>query len=135
MVGSFYRTFFEEFKGIQYADPIELPVEHEQIAEQAATWRHGISHISAIIRKSMFERIGGYDENPFASDAFWSAKLAELSRHDPSVCFGNLPEYLTLYRVHSVSQTQVRSIFDPRNRRVRFRSYCECKLQRIRERR
>ncbi|MBN1359584.1 MAG: glycosyltransferase [Sedimentisphaerales bacterium] len=133
MVGSFYRTFFEEFKGIQYTDPIELPVEHEQIAKQAASWRHGISHISAIIRKSMFERIGGYDENPFASDAFWSAKLAELSRHDPSVRFKNIAEFLTLYRVHSVSQTQVLSTFDPRNRRIRYRSYGDCKLERIRE--
>ncbi len=133
MVGSFYRTFFEVFKDIRHTDPIELPLEHAKIAEQAAAWQHGISHISAIIRKSMFERIGGYDENPFASDAFWSAKLAEYSRHDSAARFKNISEYLTLYRVHGVSQTQVLSTFDPRNRRVRYRNYCECKLDRIRE--
>jgi glycosyltransferase involved in cell wall biosynthesis/MoaA/NifB/PqqE/SkfB family radical SAM enzyme len=133
MVGSFYRTFFEDFKGIAYTDPIELPLEHEQIVEQAAKWRHGISHISAIIRKSMFEAIGGYDENPFAADAFWSAKLAEYSRHRPDGRFRNVPEYLTLYRVHDDSQTQVLSTFDPRNRRVRYRGYCESKLERVRE--
>ncbi len=134
MVGSFYRSFFEDFKGLQYTDPIELPIEHEDIAEKALTWQHGVSHISAIIRRSMFDRIGGYDENPFASDAFWSAKLAEYSRHGPNVRFKNIPEYLTLYRVHSVSQTQVLSTFDPRNRRVRYRSYCECKLDGVRKR-
>ncbi len=133
MVGSFYRTFFEDFKGIQYTDPIELPTTHEEITQKSLTWQHGVSHISAIIRKSMFDCIGGYDENPFASDAFWSAKLAECSRHSSNARVRNIPEYLTLYRVHNDSQTQVLSMFDPRNRRVRYRSYCECKLERIRE--
>lgn len=133
MVGSFYRTFLDEFKDIRYTDPVDLPLEHGQIAEQAATWQHGISHIAAIIRKSMFDCIGGYDENPFGSDAFWSAKLAEYSRHNPNIRFENLPEYLTLYRIHEVSQTQALSMFDPRNRRIRYRSYCEYKLKRVRE--
>jgi hypothetical protein len=133
MVGSFYRTFFETFKGIHYTDPVQLPVGHEEIVKEAATWQHGISHISAIIRKSMFERIGGYDENPFASDAFWSAKLAEYARHNPQVRLKNLPEYLTFYRVHDASQTQVVSMFDPRHRRRRYHGYCESRLERVRE--
>ncbi|MBN2133944.1 MAG: glycosyltransferase [Sedimentisphaerales bacterium] len=133
MVGSFYRTFLERFTGLERTDPIELPLAHEEIAERLSTWRHGVSHISGIIRKSMFERIGPYDENPFASDSFWSAKLAEYARHCPDVRFKNVPAYLTLYRVHGTSQTQVLSTVDPRNRRVRFRQYCECKLREIRE--
>ncbi len=133
MVGSFYRIFFEDFKGIQYTDSVELPTGHENIVEKAATWQHGISHISAIIRKSMFERIGGYDENPFASDGFWSAKLAEYCRHGAQVRLRNIPDHLTLYRVHDVNQTQVLSMFDPRNRRVRYRAYCQSKLERVRK--
>lgn len=133
MVGSSYGIFYENFKGLQYTDSVELPLDHEQIVEQAATWGHAISHGAAIIRKSMFQGIGPYDENPFTSDAFWSAKLAEYSRHDPSARFRNVPEYLTLCRIHGVSQTQVLSLFDPRNRRFRYRGYCECKLRRIRE--
>ena len=133
MVGSFYRMFLEDFKGLQYTELAELPVEHGKIAEKALTWGHVISHISAIIRKSMFERIGPYDENPFAADSFWSAKLAEYSRYCPGACFKNIPEPLTLYRIHGVSQTQDLSMFDPRNRRVRYRQYCDGKLRRIRE--
>jgi len=133
MVGAFYRTFLERFQELERTDPIELPLGHDEIAEKMSAWRHGISHVSAIIRKSMFERIGPYDENPFASDSFWSAKLAEYARHCPDVRFKNVPAYLTLYRVHATSQTQVLSTVDPRNRRVRYRQYCECKLQKIRE--
>jgi len=133
MVGSFYRTFLERFQTLEHTDSIELALRHDEIAERMLAWRHGVSHISGIIRKSMFERIGPYDENPFASDSFWSAKLAEYARHCPDVRFKNVPAYLTLYRVHGTSQTQVLSTVDPRNRRVRYRQYCECKLQKIRE--
>ena len=133
IVGAWYRTFFERFIDVCYTDSIDLPLDHETIAEYARSWKHGVSHGAAIIRKSMFERIGGYDANAFSSDAFWSAKLAEYIRHDPNARFMNVAEYLTLYRVHSVSQTQILSTFDPRNRRVRFRGYCRTKLARIRE--
>jgi len=133
MVGSFYRTFLERFSGVERTDPIELPLAHDEIVEKLSTWHHGLSHGSAIIRKSMFERIGPYDENPFASDSFWSAKLAEYARHCPDVRFKNVPAFLTLCRIHGANQTQVLSTVDPRNRRTRFRQYCECKLRKIRE--
>jgi hypothetical protein len=133
VVGSFYRTFIEEFKGLEYTDVIPVPTTHEEIAKKCAAWQHGFSHGSAIIRKSLFERIGAYDENPFASDSFWSAKLAEYARHDRNVQLRNVPEYLTLIRIHTTNQTQVLPTFDPRSRRTRYHQYGECKLEQIRQ--
>ncbi len=92
-----------------------------------------ISHGVAIIRKSLFDTIGPYDENPFASDAFWSAKLAMYSQIGAAVKMVNIPQYLTFIRIHANSQTQILPVFDPRGRRTRFRQYCECRLRRVRE--
>jgi len=132
-VGSWYRDFLHEFKGLQYTDCKELPLEHEEIVERFAIWRHAMSHMSAIVRREMFRTIGPYDGNPFASDAFWFAKLAEYVRHRPDLRLKNVPEYLTLRRVHTSNQTTVLPTIDPRNRRIRYHQYCECKLRRIRE--
>lgn len=133
IVGSLHRTFLEEFRGLEHTEPCELPVDHETIVASCASWRAAISHGMSIIRKSLFETIGLYDENPFAADAFWSAKLALYAQIGAPVKLANLPEYLTLIRIHSGSQTQTLPVFDPRGRRVRYRHYCECKLRRIRE--
>jgi hypothetical protein len=133
VVGSFYRTFLEELRGLQYTDVIDLPLDHEEIVSKCAAWQHGFSHGSAIIRKALFERIGAYDENPFASDSFWSAKLAEYVRYDRGIRLVNVPEYLTLIRVHTTNQTQVLPTFDPRSRRTRYHQYGECKLEQIRQ--
>ncbi|MBP7051072.1 MAG: hypothetical protein KBE65_08665 [Phycisphaerae bacterium] len=47
----------------------------------------------------------------------------------------NIPEYLTLIRIHAGSQTQMLPVFDPRGRRMRYRYYGECRLDNIREKR
>lgn len=134
IVGSCYRIFLEDSQTLEYADIVALPLDHESIAEGAATWQHGISHGTAIIRKSMFERIGLYDENPFAADSFWSAKLAEYSRHYTDGRFKNLPQCLTYCRVHGASQTQRLPMWDPRSRRARYHRYCQITLGRLRDR-
>jgi len=103
------------------------------ILASCAVWQATISHGTAILRKAVLDQIGLYDENPFAADAFWSAKLALYAETGAAVRVANVPEYLTLIRIHSASQTQTLPVFDPRNRRVRYRHYCECGLQRIRE--
>jgi len=133
MVGSYHRTFLEEFRGLEYAEPCDLPLDHKTIAASCASWRASISHGTAIIRKALFDTIGPYDENPFAADAFWSAKLALYAETGAPARMANLPEYLTFIRIHSGSQTQLLPVFDPRSRRVRYRLYCECKLRRVRE--
>jgi len=133
IVGSLHRTFIEEFRGPAHTEPCELPADHATIIASCASWRAGISHGTAIIRKSLFDVIGFYDENPFAADAFWSAKLALYAQIGAPVKLANIPEYLTLIRIHSSSQTQTLPVFDPRGRRVRYRHYCECRLRRIRE--
>jgi len=133
IVGSAHRTFLETFRGLDRTEYCELPVDHETIVASCASWRAALSHGTAIVRKSLFDTIGLYDENPFAADAFWSAKLALYSQIGASVKAMNLPEPLTLIRVHPSSQTQTLPVFDPRGRRVRYRHYCECKLRRIRE--
>jgi len=133
MVGSFIRTFLEEFRGIEYTETSNLPLDSDTILASCAVWQATISHGTAILRKAVLDQIGLYDENPFAADAFWSAKLALYAETGAAVRVANVPEYLTLIRIHSASQTQTLPVFDPRNRRVRYRHYCECGLQRIRE--
>ncbi|HSV98612.1 MAG TPA: glycosyltransferase [Sedimentisphaerales bacterium] len=133
IVGSAHRTFLETFRGLERTEHCELPVDHETIVASCASWQAAISHGMSIIRKSLFETVGLYDENPFAADAFWSAKLALYSQIGAPVKLMNLAEPLTLIRVHPGSQTQMLPVFDPRGRRVRYRHYCECKLRRIRE--
>ena len=93
-----------------------------------------MSHGAAIIRKSLFAEIGLYDENPFSSDSFWSAKLATYVEAGRPVRTKNVSECLTLIRMHANNHTKILSTLDPRNRRNRYRLYCECKLLRIRER-
>jgi glycosyltransferase involved in cell wall biosynthesis len=133
IVGSHHRTFLYEYRGLQYTEAGDLPVGHDTIVASCVSWRAAISHGTAIIRKSLFDTIGLYDENPFASDAFWSAKLALYAQIGAPVKMANIPEYLTLLRIHPSSQTQILPVFDPRGRRVRYRHYCECKLRRVRE--
>ena len=133
MVGSFYRTFLDQCSGLQYAECSDLPEQHEDIVAQFISWRHAMSHGSAIIRKVLFDEIGPYDENPWASDAFWSAKLGEYIRRGSPWTVRNIPEYLTLIRVHTTNQTRQLPTFDPRGRTVRYHQYCECKLRKIRE--
>lgn len=132
-VGSFYRDFLDRFAGLHHMDWVDLPLEHDEIAAKFADWQHAMSHMSAIFRKSSFLTVGLYDENPFASDRFQFAKLGEYAKHNRNVRFANVPEYLTLRRVHSSNQTQVLPCFDPRNRRMRYHRYCECKLRKIRQ--
>jgi GT2 family glycosyltransferase len=133
MVGSYHRTFLEEFRGIEHTEPNDLPVDHETIVALCTSWRTGIHHGTAIIRKDLFDTIGCYDENPFAADAFWSAKLALYSQIGARVTMANIPEYLTFVRVQAGSRTQAQAPFDSHVRRERYRRYCECGLQRIRE--
>ena len=133
VVGSFSRIFLDEFKGLQYTDTYEFWLENNEIADKFASWQYAMSHASAIIRKELFEQIGFYDENPFASDRFWFAKLGEYAKYYTDAKFKNIPEYLTLIRIHPGSQTQLVRIFDPRSRRMRYCRYCEFKLRKIRQ--
>ncbi len=134
MVGAGYRTFLEQYRGPQYSEYNRLPLAHDEIIERFRSWQHGMSHGSAIIRKSLFTEIGPYDENPFASDSFWSAKLALYAEAGQPIRIKSIPECLTLIRMHAANHTRVLSTLDPRNRRTRYRKYCECKLRRIRDR-
>jgi glycosyltransferase involved in cell wall biosynthesis/MoaA/NifB/PqqE/SkfB family radical SAM enzyme len=133
VVGSPYRTFLEDFKGLLYTECHDLPVEHGEIMAGFKSWSHTMSHGSAIIRRTLFGEIGLYDENPFASDSFWLAKLATYVEAGAAITVRNVKEYLTLIRMHTTNQTRVLSVFDPRNRRIRFRQYCEIKLREIRK--
>ena len=133
VVGSFYRMCLEQSKGLEYADKIELPITHDEIMQQYSLERYVCWHGSAIIRKSMFEQIGLYDEHPYGSDKFWLAKAAEYARCSNEVRFKNVPEYLTLKREHLSSQQGLLPTLDPRSRRARFQTYWEYKLLKIRE--
>ena len=134
MVGGSFRTFLDTYHGPRYSEHNALPLTHDEIIARFKAWRHAMSHGAAIIRKSLFTEIGLYDENPFSSDSFWSAKLATYVEAGRPVRTKNVSECLTLIRMHANNHTKVLSTLDPRNRRNRYRLYCECKLLRIRER-
>jgi len=134
MVGSNYRTFLEAYRGPEHSECSQLPLTDDEIMARFRTWRHSLSHGTAIIRKALFAQIGLYDENPFAADSFWSAKLALYAQAGQPVFVKNVPESLTLIRLHAMNYTRVVSTLDPRNRRTRYRQYCDGRLSRIRER-
>ena len=133
VVGSFYRTFIDEFNGLEYADRIDLPVMHEDILEKYLSTLYICWHGSAIIRKTMFDAIGFYDDHPYGSDKLWLAKAAEYSLGTDEIRFKNVPEYLTLKREHQSSQQGLLPCLDPRNRRAKFQTYWEQKFLKIRE--
>jgi glycosyltransferase involved in cell wall biosynthesis len=133
VVGSFYLTALDEFRGFDYADKIELPVNHNQIMENYKTQLYICWHGSAVIRRSMFETIGLYDENPYGSDKFWLAKAGEYARYTGRKCFKNIPEYLTYKIEHASSQQGTLTTLDPRSRRAGFQTYWLYKLMKIRE--
>jgi len=134
MVGSDYRTFLDRYRGPQCSEHNRLPRANEEILARFRSWQHGMSHGSAIIRKALFAEIGLYDENPFAADSFWSAKLALYAEAGKPVCVKNVPECLTLIRMHGTNSTRLVSTLDPRSRRIRYRQYCMSKLEGVRDR-
>ncbi|MDI6448143.1 glycosyltransferase [Anaerobaca lacustris] len=134
MVGSNYRSFIEEYQGPECSESSELPLTHDEILARFRSWQHGMSHGSAMLRRALFREIGPYDENPFAADSFWSAKLALYAESGRPVRVQNVPECLTLVRMHASNHARLLSTLDPRNRRIRYRQYCECKLRRVRDR-
>jgi len=134
MVGSGYRTFLERWQGPEYSEYNQLPLTHEEIIARFKSWLHAMSHGSAIIRKTLFQEIGRYDENPFAADSFWSAKLATYIEAGQPFRTKNLADCLTLVRMHATNHARTLSTLDPRNRRARYRQYCECRLRRLRDR-
>jgi glycosyltransferase involved in cell wall biosynthesis/radical SAM superfamily enzyme YgiQ (UPF0313 family) len=133
VVGSFYRTFIDEFNGLEYADRIDLPVMHDEILEKYSSTLYICWHGSAIIRKTMFDAIGLYDDHPYGSDKLWLAKAAEYALCTNEIKFKNVPEYLTLKREHLMSQQGLLPYLDPRNRRAKFQTYWMQKFLQIRE--
>ena len=135
VVGSFYRMFLNEFRGIDHTDDVVLATTNDEILDGYTN--HGICdfcpHGVAIIRKKLFEELGPYDENPFGSDSLWLAKVAEYASRTNEIRLKNIPRFLTLRRMHSHSQRGRLPCFDPRSRRTRYRQYCECKLRKITE--
>ena len=131
IVGSFDRIFLNVFRGEEFCENREYPITHQELIEtiidNGCSWRHG----SAIIRKSLFETIGSYDEHPYGSDSFWLAKAGVFSLLTNQITFKTLPSFLTFIRKHTQSQTIRISVVDPRNRRARFKQYWAHKLQQI----
>ncbi|NLT75105.1 MAG: glycosyltransferase, partial [Planctomycetes bacterium] len=131
VVGSFYRSFLDEFTGIEHTEAAILPTTQEQMLEVYRTqciWDY-LWHGSAIVRRDLFDTIGLYDENPFGADSFWLAKAIEYAHRTGRVRLGTIPEFLTLRRVHADSQTGVLPTMDPRSRRVAYAQYCLERLE------
>jgi len=134
IVGSFYCRFLEEFKALECTEKTELSITHDEIMKETRSRCDFCWHGSAIIRRSMFEAIGPYDENPYGADSFWLAKAAEYACHTNNVKLKNIPEFLTLRRMHPASQTGLLPSFDHRSRRTKFVAYWKDKFLKARER-
>ena len=131
IVGSFYRRFLDTFRGADFGDRMEKRITHEGLMAAFPNCWHLCWHGSAIIRKSLFETIGPYDEQPYGSDTFWLSKAGLYGLLTGRVRFKNLPEFLTYKREHAQSQTGKISPADPRSRRHRLERYYLQKLQHI----
>lgn len=83
-----------------------VPTEHEAILNQLLSGRGGaIIHPTAMIRRSAFNTVGGYDESLRAGqDADLWLRLAEIGR------LANVPEILLYYRFHLSSVTWQRQL-------------------------
>lgn len=131
IVGSFYRKFLNEFKGLEYTEVQDFPTEHSEIVNGFLSGKEPICHASAIIRKDLFEAIGLYDENRCGCDSFWLTKVAIYAHCDNNIKLKNIPEFLMLRRMHSGSQTGALPTFDPRSRRFTYVEYYGKKLNEI----
>ena len=131
VVGSWYRWFLNDISAPDFGDCMELPVSHEEIMQRFAAWTDICLHGSAIIRKSLFDAIGLFDEHPWGSDSFWLMKAGLYSQLTGKVRFTNIPECLTYIRGRADSQTGRINPHDPRSRRRRLGSYYMQKLCQI----
>jgi hypothetical protein len=132
-VGSYYRRFLQTFRGPDFGDRMVKSLTHQEIMQSFPKTWHLCWHGSAIIRKSLFDTIGLYDEQPYGSDTFWLSKAGLYGYLTGRVLFKNVPLYLTYKREHPESQTGSISPVDPRSRRHKLEAYYLAKLGRIME--
>jgi FkbM family methyltransferase len=133
IVGSFFRRFWETFRGEDFGDRMDKAITHQDIMTAFPRTWHVCWHGSAVIRKSLFETIGFYDEQPYGSDTFWLSKAGLYGFLTGRAQFMNLPRYLTYKREHAQSQTGAISPIDPRSRRHKLETYYLHKLAKIME--
>lgn len=133
ILGSFYRRFWQTFRGADFGDRMDKAITHEQIMQLFPRTWHVCWHGSALIRKDLFDAIGLYDEQPYGSDTFWLSKAGLYGYLTGKVQFANLPLYLTYKREHAHSQTGTINPVDPRSRRHRLETYYLRKLAGIME--
>lgn len=131
IVGSHFRRFLDVFRGAEFGDRMQKKITHAELMEAFPQTWHLCWHGSAIIRKSLFDTIGLYDEQPYGSDTFWLSKAGLYGWLTGRVKFKNVPEYLTYKREHAASQTGQISPVDPRSRRHRLERYYLQKLHQI----
>jgi FkbM family methyltransferase len=134
IVGSFFGWFMGPFRGIEYCDVVPISITHEEIMNTFSKTRYICCHAAAIIRKTFFDCIGLYDEQPWGADTFWLAKAGLYSALTGQVRFKNIPDCLSFIRKHGNSQTGRINPNDPRSRRLYLGWYYLDKLQRIVER-
>ncbi len=131
IVGSWYRRFLDFIPGLEFGDLMKKRLRHEELMEVFPQCWHLCWHGSAIIRKSLFDQIGMYDEQPWGSDTFWLSKAGLYGYLTGKVRFMNVSECLTLKREHAGSQTGRINPADPRNRRHHLEQLYLSKLQAI----
>ncbi|MGE5295068.1 MAG: glycosyltransferase, partial [Solirubrobacterales bacterium] len=125
VVGSFYRLFLDGCEELEHTEPMALLTSQDSILQAYRT--RGVCdwcwHGSAIMRKRILDEIGLYDENPFGSDSVLLGKVAEYAYRNREIRIENIPEVLTMRRMHADSQVGRLPVFDPRSRRMAFSRY------------
>jgi|GEM_PF-3900470 len=121
VVGHCYLSFTDEFREIRFAEATTHTLDVQEILERLLEHKTALVHGAAIIRKSLFDTIGLYDENFFASDSFFLEKAGLYWHHTGRMRIVNIADKLMLRRLHGRSQTGVMQTFDHRSRRKLFR--------------
>jgi glycosyltransferase involved in cell wall biosynthesis len=133
VVGSYYRMFLDGHPELDHTEDVILPTTQEEILRRYLA--EGVCdfswHGTAIIRKELFNTIGPYDENPFGADSLWLLKVLEYAKRTDEVRLENIPEYLTLRRMHLNSQTGRLPSYDPRSPRVKYWKHAVGRLEKV----
>lgn len=133
VVGHWYRSFIDEFTGVENTELRQFPLEQEEIKKTFLCYKTAIVHGAAIIRKKLFDCIGYYDAYLFGSDSIFLEKAAQYWNYTGTMSMKNVSNCLMYRRMHLASQTGLLPTFDPRSRRGIYRRYAAGRLNALTE--
>ena len=88
--------------GHDLGERYQLPLNHDEIDRDNLAGKCALNHPSALVRAEAYRAVGGYRPLAAAEDHDLWLRLAEIGR------LANLPDLVTLYRVHARSRFSAR---------------------------